>query len=445
MRNRRALLVSRTLVTGVACSLLALVLGSSQAAAEPEPPGRVPAAAPVSGSSVVVDWMRTASATIQAEKILPPEALILNAYVSTAVYNAVVGIEGHYTLYKWQERGPQGASSAAAAASAAHHLLRHYFPSAAPQLDAARADTLAAIPDGWAEDAGVAFGENAAAHIIDLRRDDGRGAPVPYTTPPAPGTWRPTPPANEPFATAWAAKVRPMLLDSPQQFRPEPPPTLTSARYTKDFDEVKTYGAKSSSLRTPEQTDTARFFASLDLQQALGDHALRHGMDITRTARLYAAANTSQADAVITAWDAKLHYATWRLITAIRLADTDNNPATHPDQQWEPLLTTPAHPDYLSGHATMGGALMQALTKLFNTPCVDLNIHSTSTGAYRHYQHADEYNRDVINARVWAGIHTRTADTVGNTTGRRVAAWALERYFQPIPPIPGGYVQERGP
>jgi hypothetical protein len=407
----------------LACGLLALGLQSPQAAAGPEPAtdARTDRRGASAGASVVFDWMRTAASTIQTEaRPEGPSGVVWRAYVSTAVYNAVVGIEGRYAPYKWHQRGPRTASSEAAAASAAHHLLRHYFPGAGPRLDAALADSLAEIPDGRAEDEGVAFGKRAADHIIGLRRGDGRGASVPFTARPRPGVWRPTPPGFEPFTVAWLARLRPFLMDSPSQIRPGPPPALTSARYARDFNEVKVYGARTGSPRTPQQTDTARFFATLDPQPALIDHATRHHFDIAAAARLYAAANTAEADAAITAYGAKLHYGTWRPITAIRLADTDGNPATHPDRGWEPLLTTPAHPDYLSGHATLSGALMRTLTGLFGTSRVDLNVPSTSSGT-RHYEYAAEYNRDVIDARVWAGIHTRTADTVGNATGQRLA------------------------
>ncbi|MGP4043992.1 vanadium-dependent haloperoxidase [Streptomyces sp. 2A115] len=445
MRNPRVWFGARTVVAGLTCGLLTLALASPHAAGAGRTGGATAAKPDLhagtaakrdlpAGTAVVIEWMRTAASTVAAEaRPTPPEALIWDARVSTAVYNAVVGIEGRYTPYKWQARAPRPASSEAAAASAAHHLLSHYFPGAGLRLDAALAHTLAKIPDGRAEDEGVAFGKRAAAHVIRLRHGDGVGASVPFPARPRPGVWRPTPPGYEPFGTAWVAKVRPMLLESSDQFRPGPPPALTSTRYAKDLNELKAYGGRTSSLRTPEQTDTARFFATIDLQEAFGDYAARHGLDVADTARLYAAANTTQMDAVIASWDAKLHYATWRPVTAIRLAHTDNNPMTTADRHWEPLLTTPAHPDYLSGHATTGGALMRTLTGLFGTSHVDLHVTSEGGSAPRYYRYAHEYNRDVVDSRVWGGIHTRTADQVGNVIGRQIAAWALERHFRPLP------------
>ncbi|GGR32230.1 vanadium-dependent haloperoxidase [Streptomyces netropsis] len=383
---------------------------------------------------MVCDWVATASATIQTDAQRPiPEPMIWHSFVSTAMYNAVVGIQGRYAPYKWTARGPRSASPAAAAAAAAHRVLLTYFPASKSRLQAAYAASLAKIPDGRAKDQGVAFGQRAADHIITTRKGDGRSARVVFAARPAPGVWRPTPTAHEPFSSAWMGKLRPMLLTSPGQFRPGGPPKLTSARYAKDVTEVKAFGSKSGSKRSPEQTDTARFFSgALSTQEALCDYAARHRFGIAATARLLAAANTTTADAVITAWDSKIHYRSWRPITAIRLADTDGNPKTVPDRAWEPLLRTPAHPEYLSGHATTAGAFMRALTEILGTSRVDLSITSQATGSTRHYTYADQYNRDVINARVWGGIHFRSADTVGNDTGQRLASWALARYFRPL-------------
>ncbi|CAL9619313.1 hypothetical protein SUDANB38_05842 [Streptomyces sp. enrichment culture] len=384
-----------------------------------------------STGSVIAEWAGRVSGTVDPEGVLrAPDEAVWHAYVSLAMYNAVVGVEGRYAPYRWQARAPQGASAEAAAATAAYEVLVTGFPKAGPALETAWKASLAKVPDGPAEQAGVAFGQRAARHIVKLRANDGRGASVPFTPAPAPGVWRPTPPQYEGFATAWIGRLRPFLMEEPGQFRPGPPPALTSSQYARDLAEVQAYGARTGSLRSAGQTETARFVARVEIQQALGDHAARHGFDITETARLYAVANTVITDAMIAAWDAKLHYGTWRPITAIREADTDGNPATRADPAWEPLLTTPAHPDYLSGHATWAGALMRALEELFGTSRVDLYIHSAGTGTTRHYEYAADYVRDVVDARVWAGIHTRTADVVGSHTGEKVAAWSLRRYFQ---------------
>ncbi|MDN3293306.1 vanadium-dependent haloperoxidase [Streptomyces ficellus] len=389
-------------------------------------------AATASGA-VITEWVDTVTATVNPhDEVAASEELLWHAFVSAAMYNAVVGIEGRYEPYRWRQRAPRTASPEAAAAAAAHRLLRASFPSAGPALKRRYAASLAKVPDGRAEDEGVAFGERAADHIMALRAGDGRGARVPFPAVPVPGRWRPTPPRHEPFTTAWLGLLRPLLLDSPDQFRPGPPPRTTSARYAEDFAELLAYGGRTGSRRTPAQTRTAVFFAKPDIQKALGDYARRHRLDIVDTARLFAAANTTQADAAITAWNAKLRYGTWRPVTAIREAGHDGNPATRPDPRWKPLLTTPAHPDYLSGHTTVGGALTRTLTELFGTSRIDLRVPSAGRSPTRYYRYAHEYNRDVVDSRVWGGIHTRFADTAGTAVGTRVSAWALHRYFGPV-------------
>ncbi|MFF8386439.1 vanadium-dependent haloperoxidase [Streptomyces kanasensis] len=413
----------------------AVLLGLTTLAATTTPSAAVPestrAAAPGSARSVVVDWARTTAETVD-QKGSASEEVLWHALVSVAVYNAVVGVEGRYEPYRWRERAPRPASAVAAAATAAHDILRHAFPQAAGKLAKAHTASLAKVPDGPAEDAGVAFGHRAARHVIDLRAGDGFGTKVDFPHAPGTGVWRPTPPAHEPFASAWLGRLRPLLMDRPEQFRPGPPPALTSARYAAELEEVKTFGSKTGSRRTPAQTSTALFFTKLDLQGALADRAARRRLDLVDTARLYAAVNTVQADTVIAAWDAKLRYGSWRPVTALHEAANDGNPRTEPAPGWQPLLETPAHPDYLSGHAATAGALTRTLTLLSGSPRLDLRITSIVAKATRTYTHARDYDRDAIDARVWAGIHTRTADVVANATGRQVAAWALGRYFRPV-------------
>ncbi|MFI8948836.1 vanadium-dependent haloperoxidase [Streptomyces sp. NPDC053750] len=390
-------------------------------------------------AAVVREWNAIATDTITTSLGPRPsgQVAIWQGFVSVAVYNAVVGIEGGYALYKWRQRGPAEASSEAAAATAAHDVLLAYFPSFKERLDTAYADSLAALPAGRARDRGVDYGQRAAARIVELREGDGRFADVPFTAPPAPGVWRPTPPAFQPFIDTWLARLRPLLLSSPRQFRPAGPHALSSAAYARDVQELKVMGAKTGSGRSARQTETALFFSGNlveQVQTAVRDHAARHRLGIAETARLFAAVNASATDAVVTAWDAKLRYASWRPITAIRLADTDGNPATTPDPAWEPLLLTPPHPDHIAGHTTVTAAVVRALTGVLGTSRIDLYVPSQVTGTTRYYGTADALNRDVVDARVWGGVHSRTADTVGCRTGTQVATWALDHYFQPSPP-----------
>ena len=384
---------------------------------------------------VISDWNAVAYDTIVVDAGKQnAEAFMWFGFAQAAVYNAVVGITRQYELYNWNSRGPRGASPQAAAAVAAHDVLLEYFPASQGRLDLALAASLAEVPDGPPKDQGIRYGERAADRLIELREDDGRNAPITFDVPPAPGVWRPTPPAFASFFDPWMAQLEPLLLDSPSQFRPGPPPALTSATYTEDFNEVKDLGSSTSTVRTLEQTATARFIALSVFQlvsSSLQDLAARYELDISDSARLFAAVDMSAADGLIASWDAKLEFGFWRPITAIREADTDGNPETAPDPEWLPLLATPPYPDYTSGLTTIMGAATRALTGVHDLGGDRIDVNITVMGVTRHYETASQLQQEGIDARVWSGIHFRTADVVGNEAGIEVGDWALDNYFQP--------------
>ena len=390
--------------------------------------------------AVIRDWNATMVATIVTDAGKGnAEGVFWYSFTAAAVYNAVEGITREYELYKWDVRGPRSASPEAAAATAAHRVLMTYFPASAVRLDNAYAASLAKISDGPSKWQGIRYGERAARHIIRLRADDGRNASIAFTTPLAPGVWRPTPPANGAFLVPWLSQVTPFTLKSASQIRPPAPPGLTSPTYTTDFIEVKAYGSKTGSSRSALQTETALFFSDIAvgaLQGGLRDLAMRRGLDISDSARLFAAANLSATDATIAAWDAKFHYGWWRPITAIRLAGTDGNEDTLADPGWESLIATPPYPDYPSGLCNVMGAVSRAVTRVLGDGSIDLNIGSVAAGLpgpalTRHYATAGDLLKDAIDARVWSGIHFRTADVVAAQMGTQVGNWALDHYFKP--------------
>lgn len=228
--------------------------------------------------------------------------------------------------------------------------------------------------------------------------------------------------------------VTPLLLESATQFPLPGPDAIESAPYAVDYEEVRLYGAREGSLRTPEQTDTALFFADnavLQYNVGLRDQVSSRGLDIVQSARAFAMLGASTADALIAAWRAKYDYAYWRPITAIYLADTDGNPATEPDPDWLPLVDTPPYPEYVSGHAPFTGAASGTFGYLFGADSIDLNLSSTVTGTNRHYDTADALDTDTMNARIWLGLHFRKAMTDGNQLGHDVSDWASSQYFQP--------------
>lgn len=414
--------------------LAAIVIGAGLASSVAGAATAVPVAS--RDPAVITDWNATAVATIVVDAgKANAEAFLWYGFTHAAIYNAVVGITRDYELYNWDIRGPRSASPEAAAAAAAHDVLLNYFPASAGRLNAAYAASLAKIPGGPAKFLGVRYGQRAAAHFIALRVGDGRQAPVTFDVPPAPGVWRPTPPAFAPMFDPWLGQVRPLLIESGAQFDPGRQPAMTSAAYTADYNEVKAFGSKTGSQRTAAQTETALFFSDTTLgpvQGSLRSLVTRRHLGISDSARLFAATDMSMADAVISAWYAKLKYAFWRPITAIRLAADDGNEATIADEAWEPLLVTPPYPDWPSGLCTVVAAWSRALTGILGTDDIDLDITSAAAGVTRHYDSAEKLNRDAIDARVWSGIHFRFADTAANTIGNHVGDWALDHYFAPL-------------
>jgi hypothetical protein len=401
--------------------------------------GSVAASSPLGNPGVIAHWNLVSQATLLGDTTKKPqEHFLYLSFLNIAMYDAVVGIHGRYQPYHFHASPAAGASDEAAVAAAAYRILETYSPYAQLTLDAAYADALAAIPGGQAKTDGIAYGTLAANAIIALRANDGRNANITFAPTPAPGVWRPTPPANLAMFVPWMGSVTPLVTLSGAQFgEPGPPPPMTSKRYTTDYNEVKAMGgnAATGSERTADQTATALFFsgnAQVQYTGALIDQAAMRSLDIVDTARLFAAVNTSIADAIIAIWHAKVHYGFWRPITAINLGDTDGNPATDANASWVPLLTTPPYPDYVSGYAGVTGALTRSLQKALDTGQLNLTLHSTAAAGTRHFDKAGDLNQTVIDARIWLGIHFRFADTAGVKMGQHVANWVLDHAFLPI-------------
>jgi hypothetical protein len=409
--------------------------------------------APANASAdAVADWnaiaVQATLATCPAPVCVPaiparpgPTGVLDIAMVQAAVYDAVQAIERRFKPYNVEIPGATG-STVAATAKAAHDVLVSRFPWQADFLDMTYHQYLANHGSLAEDDPGVAVGAIAAAGIIALRANDGsfpNPSPPPFFGGTDPGVWRPTPPAFAPMVTPWLGSVTPFTIKSPSQFRPKPPPALTSHEYTRDYNEVKALGALNNSSRTFEQTEVAQFWASNYLvlwNQALRDIASAHVDNIGDSARLFALVDLALADAVITAWNTKVAYVFWRPITAIQLGDTDTNPRTDGDPTWVPLIVTPAYPDYTSGATTFTGAATRALALYFGTDEITFDVTTTNTGPTvvdtRTYNRFSDAAEDVVNARVYEGIHFRFADTEARKSGRHVAQWAFSHFLRPL-------------
>lgn len=416
-------MIRRIVATAAVVTLVVpVVTGTAQASSRAE------------NASVISDWNALAVPTLLGDTSkAPQEIFIYLAFMHAAMYDAVVGVHPRYEPYRRHAPAPRPASATAAAAAAGHKILETYSPYAQAALDSALAASLATVPDGAAKTAGVAYGERVAQDLVDLRTGDGRYAAVSYARTPAPGVWRPTPPAYLPMAVPWLGGVTPLLARNVARFAPPAPPALTSRRYTRDFAEVKALGSAASTVRTAEQTATALFFSgnvAVQLSTALRDQATLRGLDIVDAARMFAAVDMTTLDALIVCWQAKLDRGYWRPITAIQLADTDGNPATTADPAWTPLLTTPNYPDYISGYNAVIAASSRALEHVVG-PRLNLTLTSTAVpGAVRHYDSGAVLRADVVDARIMLGIHFRTADTEARTVGVDLADWVSRHYFR---------------
>ena len=399
-----------------------------------------PAAATTSSDdpAVINDWNEIATTTLVGDTTKAgPTHILYMAFVHAAVYNAVVGIEGRYAPYRFHARAPRGASAQAAAVTAAHNVLVAYVPSAQATLDERYAASLAELPDGKAKTRGIAFGTRAADHLIRLRAHDGLNDPsIQFTQPPDPGIWRPTPPMFAPMVAPWMGFVTPLLVRSATQFAPPPRPALTSRRYTRDFNEVKALGSANSTERTAAQTDTAVFYsgsANVQFQAMLRDQVTVRDLDIVDAARMFAAADMSAADTIISVWRTKYVDGFWRPSTAINLADTDGNPATDPDPSWVPLRPDPAYPDYPSGYNGFAAAVTRGLEQVFDTRKLQLTVISTAVpDVERRYDSGRALRQDVVDGRMLLGVHFRFADTAARDMGLRLTDWTLDHYFQPV-------------
>jgi hypothetical protein len=395
-------------------AMLAMALvGATPVSAAPQPAAASPA--------VITTWNTVAVSTIPAN----PAAFLNYSFVHLAMYNAVVGITGEYEQYQWSAPAPQNASPEAAAAAAAHRVLVTYFPASTATLDAHLAASLAAIPDGGPQDKGIGYGIRAADRILQLRANDGRFAAVTVPTADAAGEH------GGAFAVPWLGGVTPLAVNSLQQFDPGAPPAIGSAQYRTELEEVRIYGALNSTVRTEAQTVTARYFADVPfgpMQAALRDLAGRHAMDISESARLFAATNTAMADALGTVWNDKLRTMWWRPISAIREVFDDGDSLTVADATWTPLINTPPYPDWPSGLCAAISALSQSLVRA--TGGVDLNLVSPSQGL-RSWNSKAVLDQTAVDARVWSGIHFRTADVVSIGVGSNTANWTFDHYFAP--------------
>jgi PAP2 superfamily len=386
----------------------------------------------VSVADVVSDWNLKTEASIAEAKQLPFAGTRTMAIVHVAMFDAINSIEGRYTPYKFKVSAPPGSSSEAAGVAAAHASLVKLFPEQKAALDAVYSDSLARIADGPGKTAGVAVGEEVAGKVLAWRASDGADAPNTYRPVTSPGVYITT---TVPIGSHWGA-VTPWLMERGSQFRPGPPPSLTSAEWAADYNEIKELGGKKSSKRSNEQTDIARFWTITGAQSwgpIVRQLAAAPGRSLIQNARLFALVQLATADSYIAVFDAKYTFNFWRPVTAIRNGDLGGNGATARDAGWEPLVDTPLHPEYPCAHCINSAAARAVLESEFGTGETPLTMTSpTAPGVVRKWSSIREYAEEVSSARIYGGIHYRNSTMVGKAMGKKIGELAVQNYLKPV-------------
>jgi hypothetical protein len=416
-------------------SVILIAVQAAAVHAESVPDRSAPAARTLQTGDVISEWHQEAVrlTVLPASSLAPVQQTRAMAIVQVAVHDAVNGYTSEYETYLRRVYTVEVISPEAAVIAASYHALRTLFPSQAASLDNLFLSSLAA--HGLSiNDPGVAYGINAAARILAARANDGSAqAQFSYTAPGAglPGIWMPL--TTQPALLAGWGNVTPWVLRSGDQFRPEPPPSLGSERYARDYNEVKEIGSINSPTRTAQQTQIATFWLGSPVaiwSQPLAQLNAVSNFSLSKRARTFALVYLAAADSSVACWEGKYYYNYWRPQPAIQRGAEDGNAATAADPTWTPLFPTPRHPEYPSGHTTNSTAMVTILQQTFgDNPGMPVN--STITGITRQWNTFNEGLDEVIDARVYSGIHFRTADEVGSRLGGQVAQFVSTHALRP--------------
>jgi hypothetical protein len=399
-----------------------------------------PLFATLAQANVVTDWNETAIRAAASIGISTGLQSRIVAIAHTAMFDAVNSIERKYTKYAVEVSPPAGASAEGAVITAAHAVLTHLVPDQKNMLDAALSATLTNVANGAAKDAGAAVGREVAAKLLELRSNDGIDAKIAYTLSTAPGAWQPTPPEFRAAALPQLGAVKPFVLKSSDQFTMPGPPALDSEAFARDLLEIQSVGAHRHTSRTAEQTEVAIYWTVwtyMPFNAAARAAATKRGNSLMENARLFVLLNMAGTDSQIACWYWKYRFNFWRPVTAIRAADSAKNTALKSDPNWEPLLATPAHPDYPSGHATYGGEAAAVLKAVFGDDRVDVSFTWPTFGVTRTYTSFSQLDREIIDARVWGGIHFRQTDEDSSALGHKIGEYAVQTWLRPLSPNVG--------
>jgi hypothetical protein len=425
-----------TLLAVLCANLSAQTAGPSGASAVRD---QNAAGSEVESINPVVQWNRTLLVIVRTPGAQPPTVHPTRnfAIMHAAIYDAVNAIDrGHKPYLVQLSSVPHNASQDAAASTSAHDVLVALYPKFQPMVDAQLTQLLAQIPDGDEKVQGIRVGQTVASRVLAARSNDGGNAqPIPYVFGNAPGDYQSTPPnfPPKPQFTHWSHVV-PFALERANQFRPGPPPELTSNSYTSAFNEVKSLGIAASTAASADQALTGRFWNGAiqnywnEIAQTA---ALAAKLNTAENARLFALLNLTLADSVIAFYDAKYTYSFWRPVTAVRAADTDNNPDTIANANWLPEVgnTTP-DPSYPGAHAVISAGAATVLIAFFKSDRFDFQVSSeVLPGVHRSFPLVSAAAEEATLSRIFAGVHFRFDLVTGQRLGRQVADFVLDNFL----------------
>ncbi len=387
------------------------------------------------GPDQVIQWNQELQQVLtapgaQPASIHPTRTL---AITQIAVYDAVNGIQGTGQPLLVYRRGPRSASPDAAAAAAARTALDALLPSQRPAIDAFYQTSVIQLGSGRRVERGIRFGEAVAEAVLAARSGDGAAVAPPTFTPGAgPGEYQLTPPAFASAGFTQTAHVTPFVLGNAGQFRPAPPPALTSAKYAEDFAEVESLGELGSTTRTADETAVGRFWGAAPIwivwNQVADQAAIGFGNGLEQNARLFAVLDTTLADDAIALYDAKYAYHRWRPITAITAAD-QGNPDTAADPNWVPLANTANDPTYPGAHAAFSQAAATVLEDFFGTDVFSFSLANTAVGITRSFSGFSQASDEASASRIFAGQHFGSDEEAGQTLGGQVADFVVDHAF----------------
>ncbi len=383
-------------------------------------------------ADVITDWTQTAIDVMRAVNVAGNPWTRSMALMHVSMSDSVNAVEDRYARFTPGIAADRSASAEAAAAAAAREILMRQYPGQKARIDATFGAMLERVPDSPARAAGIALGEKVAAGVFTDRQNDDTNVPDTYRPLTRPGVWVPTtPPLFSQYATA-----RPWGMKAANQFRPVPPPKLSSALYARDYNEVKEFGGLKSVKRADAQSDAVRFWAQGNLfaawYQAAAQISARRGLGLAENARLFGLLSMGIANCYILDWDAKFHYQFWRPLTAIRNGDQDGNDATERDAGWLPLNATPMHPEYPSQAGINAGTARNILESVFGTGPESFSVTDvTDARLQRRFDSLAQMAEEHKEVRIWGGIHFRNSLDVGESMGRKLADYLLANYLKP--------------